>query len=128
MGNKVVDFIKSERFPIVISSCALVISLLSLLESHRGRLINEAVNRPIVTVETNGEALARWAKEGSGEFLVRTLFVTSEIKNLGKTPAIINKVDHEVRRFSECELGEVSDLPFQALVGKEAVPNLTLRA
>jgi hypothetical protein len=81
-----------------------------------------------VTVETNGEALARWAKEGSGEFLVRTLFVTSEIKNLGKTPAIINKVDHEVTPFGECELGEVSETEFQALVGKEVVPNLSLQA
>jgi hypothetical protein len=128
MGNKVVDFIKSERFPIVISSCALVISLLSLLEAHRGRLINEAVNRPIVTVETNGEAVAYWAKEGSGEFLVRTLGVTNEIKNLGKTAAVINKVDHEVIPISECELGEVSEVDFQALVGKEVLPNLSLRA
>ena len=128
MGNRVVDLIKSKRFPIFISSCALVFSLLSLLEAHRGRLINEAVNRPIVTVETNGEALARWAKEGSGEFLVTTLFVTSEIKNLGKTPAIINKVDHEIMSFGECELGDVSEVDFKALEGKEVLPNLSLQA
>src|ERR1041384_582455 len=138
MENKNTPSIRSETvkwvpigislFALLISCVGCVISFLSWRESHRGRLINEAVNRPIVTVETDGEALARWAKEGSGEFLVRTLFVTSEIKNLGKTPAIITKVDHEVRRFSECELGEASDLDFQALVGKEAVPNLILRA
>jgi len=75
--------------PIGISLLALVISFQSCRETRRGRLINEAVTRPIVTVETNGEAPARWAMEGSGEFVVRTLFVTSEIKNLGKTPAII---------------------------------------
>ena len=128
MGNKIIEYIKSERFPIVISSCALVISLLSLLEAHRGRLISEAVNRPIVTVETNGEAVAGWAKEGSGEFLVKTLFVGSEIKNLGKTPAVITKVDHEIISFGECELGDASEVEFKALDGKEVLPNLSLRA
>lgn len=138
MGNRIIDSIKSDPLKsvtivislvaILISVVSCIISFLSLHEAHRGRLINEAVNRPIVTVETNGEALARWAKEGSGEFLVRTLFVTSEIKNLGKTPAIINKVDHEIMSFGECELGEVSDVDFQALVGKEVVPNVILRA
>jgi hypothetical protein len=138
VGNQSIDNTRSEPskwvpigislFALLISCVGCVISFLSWRESHRGRLINEAVNRPIVTVDTNGEALARWAKEGSGEFLVRTLFVTSEIKNLGKTAAIINKVDHEIMSFGECELGEVSDVDFQALVGKEVVPNVTLRA
>lgn len=130
VGNRIISSIKEppKWASIVISVVALLISFQSCREAHRGRLINEAVNRPIVTVEINGEALARWAKEGSGEFLVRTLFVTSEIKNLGKTAAIINKVDHEVIPIGECELGEVSEIGFQALVGKEVVPNLSLRA
>jgi hypothetical protein len=130
--QKWLDNVKSELLkwlPLGFSSIALVISFLSWREAHRGRFINEAVNRPIVSVEINGGAVARWAKEGSlgNEFLVRTLFVTSEIKNLGKTAAIINKVDHEVIPIGECELGEVSEVEFQALVGKEVVPNLSLR-
>ena len=131
MGNWILNSIRTEPskwFSIVLSSLALLISFVSLLEAHRGRLINETINRPVVTVETNGSAIARWAKEGSGDFLVRTFFVSREIKNLGKTPAIINKVDHEITPIGECEVGEVDEVPFKALEGKEVIPNLSLWA
>ena len=135
MGNKIIGSIKSEPakwLPIGISSFALLISFLGWREAHRGRLINEAANRPVVTVETNSEAIASLLKEGSTE-IVKTLFVTSEIKNLGKTTAVITRIDHRITNLGECKLGGDefgmdNELSFKGLVGKEIAPNLSLEA
>ena len=135
MANWIVGSIKSEPakwVPIGVSSLALLISFLSWREAHQGRLINEAVNRPVVAVETNGKGIASLLKEGSPE-IVKTLFVTSEIKNLGKTTAVITRVDHRTTILGECklggnELGVDNELSFKRLVGKEIAPNLSLEA
>jgi hypothetical protein len=115
-----------------ISSFALIISFLSWREAHQARLLNEAVNRPVVTVETKGNAIASPLKEGSTE-AVKMLFVTSEIKNIGKTSAIITKIDHKIKYIGQCELGydilnSVNGTGFEPLVGKEVVPNLSVSA
>jgi hypothetical protein len=135
MENKNVASIKSEPIkwlPIGISSLALLISFLSWREAHQGRLLNEAVNRPVVTVDTKGNVIASAIKEGSTE-TVKMLFVTSEIKNIGKTSAIITKIDHKIKYIGPCELGydilnSINGAGFEPLVGKEVVPNLSLRA
>jgi len=95
-------------------------------------LINEAVNRPVVTVETSGDAVASLLKEGSAEIL-KSLVVTSEIKNLGKTTAVITRVDHRITSLGECKLGKDmfvpdNDVAFRAVAGKQLAPNLSLEA
>ncbi len=123
----------SKWLPIGISSLALLISFLSWREAHQGRLTNEAVNRPIVTVETDGKAIVSLRKEGSTE-TVKDLFVTSEIKNVGKTSAVITKIDHKIINLGDCQLGSRgilggdSEGAFNRLVGKEVVPSIGLEA
>ena len=148
MGNWLIDNVKSDPLkwlpigisllPLGISLFALLISFLSWREAHRGRLINEAVNRPIVTVETDGKAIASLLKEGSTE-IVKTLFVTSEVKNVGKTSALINRIEHTITPLSECTQSNKAtwerdiwaqniEEPFQYFVGKEVVPTVDLKA
>jgi len=83
-----------------------------------------------VTVEINGEAGASPSKEGSTEIL-KVLSVTSEIKNLGKTSAIINKIDHKLTFVGECKVvkmvGAFGGELFDGLTGKEVLPNLTFK-
>ena len=135
MANWIVDSIKSEPakwVPIGISSLALLISFLGWRDAHQGRLINEAVNRPVVTIEANGKVGGDAAK-GSAK-IDKNLAVTSEIKNLGKTSAVISKIDHEIEYFHECLLEtnqpwtQDHEAEFKALVGKEVPPNLSLNA
>lgn len=94
--------------------------------------MNEAVNRPVLAVEINGKGIVSRLKEGSPE-IVKTLFVTSEIKNLGKTTAVITRIDHRIMTLGECklggnELGIDNELSFKGLVGKEIAPSLNLEA
>ena len=100
-----------------------MISCLSWWEAHRGRLINEAVNRPVMTVETSGRVSP--TQQGSNEIVMK-LFVTGEIKNLGNTSAIINKVDQQVWHTGECTVGDNRGKELKGLVGKEVPPNLSL--
>jgi hypothetical protein len=134
VGNKFTESIRSEPakwLPIGCSSLALLISFLGLLisflgwrDAHQGRLINEAVNRPVVTIQANGKGFAVPEREGSTK-IVKKVVVTSEIKNLGKTSAVINKIDHSIDYFQECLLTinqpwtEDHEADFKALVGKE---------
>jgi hypothetical protein len=141
MGNWLIDNIKSDPVkwvPIGISLFALLISFFGWREAYRGRLINEAVNRPILTVETDGKAIASLLKEGSTE-IVKTLVITSEIKNAGKTSAVVNRIHHTIIPVSECadsnkamwekdKWGENTEEPFQYLAGKEVVPSINLKA
>jgi hypothetical protein len=110
------------------SSIALVVSSLSWWESHRGRLINEAINRPILTVKITAESIASPLKEGSNT-IVKSLFTTTEINNLGKTSATIDKVIHFRWFFNrdKCTLQtEIPGAPSfdEMLKGREAVPNV----
>lgn len=143
MGNRFIESIKSEPLkwvPIGLSLLPMGISLFSLLvsflgwrEAHKARLMSEGVNRPVVTVEASSKAIASALKEGPTQ-IVKTVAVTSEIKNHGKTSAVINKIEHSIDTYQECLLStnqpwtEDHEAEFKALVGKEVPPSLSLNA
>jgi hypothetical protein len=134
VGNKIIDGIKAEPakwLPIGISALALVISFLGWLEAHRGRLINEQVNRPTVTVEITGKSQVLLLREGLPEIL-KVVYVTGEIKNLGNMTATITKIDSTLTELGECKLDKPvigerwSGTLFEGLEGTEVVPRLSL--
>lgn len=79
-----------KAFPIIISSIALVISFLGWNESHQGRILSEAVNRPVIDLQTISITFERGGKEEAPEVIFHV-----GVKNIGKTTAMLsgNKVD-----------------------------------
>lgn len=78
-----------KLIPIVISSVAIIISYLGWRETHRGRRITEEINRPILAISSI-EVSSNATDEKDGSI---NLFIVSKIKNLGRSTAIIEKVD-----------------------------------
>ncbi len=78
----------SRWIPIGVSLLAIVISCLSWWESHRGRIINEEINRPILAI--NGITTSPSAVLGSGEAQI-IIWLTIKLKNSGKATAIVDK-------------------------------------
>ena len=97
-----------------------MISSLSWWEAHRSRLINEAINRPVLTMDIRSTAYVMPLAKG--------LKVTFEIKNLGKTPASIQSVKSEQLFLGEVQCEPASSIvkSFETLVGKEALPNIAI--
>jgi hypothetical protein len=79
------DLIKSEPskwLPLILSLTAIGISCLSWWESHRGRIINEEVNRPILTLNSLETTFRR-----GRDYLEVTL--KYNLKNVGKVEAVV---------------------------------------
>src|ERR1043165_2685354 len=73
----------SKWLPIALSVLAIIVSGLSLWESHRGRLINEEVNRPILQIDSITHNTV-W----SNRDFVR---LRIHLKNIGKTTAVLDQ-------------------------------------
>lgn len=84
--GKVAD--RPHYVSIVLSIIAVVISCLSWWESHRGRLINEEANRPVLSLE-NVTAELHTLEKDEGERINFEL----HLKNIGKVTATVFKVD-----------------------------------
>src|ERR1051325_2825549 len=78
-----------KLIPIFVSSLALFISFLSWQESRRGRLINEEINRPLLSFGLLPEEKLETSTYGN----VTTRAYAAKAKNFGKTSAIINNVE-----------------------------------
>lgn len=93
--------------PILLSSLALCISGLGWWESHRGRLINEEINRPILELENiqfeNGKAAPILVIKQRA-----VLPLSFYIKNSGKSSARLDLLTTESSSFEQgltsCEL------------------------
>jgi hypothetical protein len=72
--------------PIVISVVALTVSVLSWLESHKGRLINEEINRPVLSLSnpSGTREIRDWVKKDD----VRIRF-SADLNNTGNSRAQI---------------------------------------
>lgn len=93
-----------KLIPILISVVALSISCLSWWESHRGRLINEEINRPIlslVKIDPNP------VRADVFRFPEQVISFDISIKNIGKSTAELDDINVEVTRvsnkFDKCE-------------------------
>jgi hypothetical protein len=76
---------------ILISVIALVISSFSWWESHRSRLVNEEINRPILSL-TSVEIESDVYSLSAENYVARVyLFFTARVKNLGKSTAVVSK-------------------------------------
>jgi hypothetical protein len=113
---------------LVLSVVALIISGLSWWESHRGRVINEAVSRPVLTIK---QAYAHQATYGEDRVEVG-LFVT--LRNDGKAGALLTGGVVEpvlmVRRDCDLRLMEPAAFTEEILPGQERefVSLLSLKA
>jgi hypothetical protein len=87
-----------KLIPILLSSLALCISGLGWWESHRGRLINEEINRPILELENvkfeNGKAAPILVIKQRA-----VLPLSFDIKNVGKSSARIDLITSETSSF-----------------------------
>jgi hypothetical protein len=105
--------------PLVLSLVAIAVSGLSWWESHRNRVINEEVNRPLLSVTT----IAAEASEPKAGRLY--MFFTVKLKNNGKGTANVSDVIIEPRLALQpngCEivpLGKVDNTRFEVLPGFE---------
>ena len=128
MVGKLGGDIKSEPskwLPIIVSAMALGVSFLSWCESHRSRLINEAVNRPFlavdVTAKTDTLAIAR-------EHIY--VFVDTKIANSGKVPATFSNLQREfvfLGPLGQCAVREEKP-DYSMIEGKEILPSFDLTA
>lgn len=76
-----------KLIPILISVLAVIISCLSWWEGHRGRLINEEINRPVLTMvniekDTDTTFMSEYGK---------AFALSAVLKNTGRTTAYINE-------------------------------------
>src|SRR5260370_6342869 len=78
----------SKWIPICLSILAIVISSLSWWESHRGRVINEDINRPILTVAPIDVNTDLMSDQIPATFVIK-------LKNGGKAPAVLSSVTIE---------------------------------
>jgi len=67
--------------PLVLATLAIVISCLGWWESHRNRIINEEINRPVLVASTPV------VEELSLGVPIRQIKVTVKLKNIGKSTA-----------------------------------------
>lgn len=77
--------------PIIISAIALTISYLSWQESHRGRRINEEVNRPILTLSSMEVTSGYMIRVGPDPDRGFAYHVAVKMKNIGKATAVIRR-------------------------------------
>lgn len=79
--------------PIVISVFALTVSILSWIESHKGRLINEEINRPVLSLSkpTVKREIGSWVKENEAR-----LWFSGLLNNTGKSRAQIQLLKIEI--------------------------------
>ena len=107
--------------PIVLSVIAVAISSISLWESHRNRVINEEINRPILAANTPVfEGLHSNSKDG--------IRVTVKLKNVGKSTARLEDLEiwPRVTAFNpQCKIDRdvefegIWGLPTEILAGSE---------
>jgi hypothetical protein len=114
-----------KLIPILISVTAVTISCLSWWESHRGRLINEEVNRPILVLSD-----VRYTYGSSGVVEKNHLLVTFlvKLKNNGKFTARVHNVNISpgglTSRIPGCEetkLEELPIIPLEILPGMDSI-------
>src|SRR5467141_1485338 len=74
---------------LALSLVAITISGLSWWESHRGRVMNEELNRPVLALSKEIEIVAHPMTNQS------VIGFTASLKNVGKTTAIINNLEWE---------------------------------
>ena len=75
-----------KALPVLISVVALIISFFGWCDAHRGRLINEEVNRPILTVvsiQPDGEI-------SNSEFI--DIYMRVRLRNSGRVTAGVNRL------------------------------------
>lgn len=81
-----------KLIPIILSSIALIVSGLSWWESHRVRLINEEINRPVLSVSSIQYEASRWESTESKGVRVR---FNIKLKNTGKFTAQLYRYEIE---------------------------------
>lgn len=87
--------------PIVISLIAVTISCLSWYESHRGRMINEEINRPILSlssIEIESAVYSMPFRDYEDRVI---LFFTAKVKNVGKSTAVVRRTEITPTFFRE---------------------------
>lgn len=96
-----------KLIPIIISVFALCISYLSWQEANRGRIINEEINRPVLSVARMDQDMGTIIIPGSGG-TVYSFYV--DLKNTGKSTAKILKADVDPRLSHQTDTCKM--LPF----------------
>jgi hypothetical protein len=76
-----------KAFPIFISVLALVISFLSWNDSHRGRLINEEANRPVLTLASIQPSLDTLTNDEGERISLKV-----KLKNSGKVTSTVSSL------------------------------------
>ncbi len=85
--------------PILISSLALIISYWSWKESHQGRMINEEINRPVLSIVNIKGTMGGIHIQADTKVI--TLIV--KIKNIGKSTAKVEQAEVKVRLLNETD-------------------------
>jgi len=80
----------SKWLPVILSLAAVGISCLSWWESHNARLINEAINRPLLSAEeVDGGKGFPDTELSKNEMYV---WFQIKVKNVGKAPALVSNI------------------------------------
>jgi hypothetical protein len=96
----------AKWLPILLSTVAVFISAFSWLETHRGRVINEDINRPRLSLHSNGHVFGTFGRD-STKFSY--LFF---IQNDGKNTALITSVVGNVRVLQGPDCGGEPNIKF----------------
>jgi hypothetical protein len=106
----------SKWIAIVLSLAAITISGLSWWESHRGRVINEEINRPVLDYSNGDLGVTPFGDQ------IRVSVMVS-LKNTGKSTAILNNVKIDGRLITLTPNCRFSDArPFDETYPDEILP------
>ena|GEM_PF-2378145 len=102
---------------LVLSICALIISGLSWWEAHRGRMISEEVNRPVLDYSKGDLGVTPFGD------IIRVDVIVN-LKNTGKTTAIVNSVKFGGRHITltpDCSFSDAR--PLDSTYPEEILPS-----